>query len=113
MGAAEHAREEERMDVERQKLVSLERQIDDVSAKLDECEVRSLEEELMAHLAWLHESLDAQRKLFDDLEFQQLEVCYCHLLLPWFTFSTLFCCTSMIVDFLLSSVLFIFREKQN
>ena len=70
----EHEREDEKMRTERQKLASLERQIDDVSQQLDECEVRSIEEELMAQLSWLHEALDVQRKLFDDLEFQQLEV---------------------------------------
>lgn len=61
------------MEKERKKLRDLEQKHYEVEQKLEDC---SKEEEpgLLEQLQKYQESIETQRKVYDDLEFQQLEV---------------------------------------
>ena len=62
------------MELERGTLRALEARLYDLELSLEEEESRDTQEELHAAVQRQRDLIDNQRKLFDDLEFQQLEV---------------------------------------
>ena len=66
------------INAEREKLLELEKKHYEMEKLLETCE-QGQDEQLHDNLHKDQELLDSQRRVFDDLEFQQLEVWFSHL----------------------------------
>ena len=71
--------EQEKIEQEREKLRLLEAQRYETEQLLENCREEEEEEILSERLKKEQDQLDGQRRIFDDLEFQQLEVRLCKL----------------------------------
>ncbi|XP_074653729.1 uncharacterized protein LOC141907874 isoform X2 [Tubulanus polymorphus] len=69
----EREKEQDKIEIEKQKLHDLDKLLQTVYLQLDNCQV-SEEPALTHQYTQLREQLEVQKKIFDDLEFQQLEM---------------------------------------